>query len=310
MAFEDKIPIRADHEGKDCDPIVGESMTGQLDRGTGQTAITRDTPSEAYEGPIARESSQDSVNPLPNDAALPDPRGEKQANNPEDQPPTPRQQQNDDEAAPNIVLQQEEDGPQAQLTVVDEGTTDQMLVDQSEQEGATQQSGPQPGSSIEQRPLSNYGGSTTGPHVTDVRSPPGQGRAEKQAAEEATKAFIATVAKAVQTPLAATTGRRRQAPAPVTPTILRRSHIIARNECTSTVRPSKRGEVLLIRKLGIAPADTPISKENQEAYEQLFRRPLSADHLAAIRDLFPAAQALSDSDHAAALLQAGEEARV
>lgn len=64
-----------------------------------------------------------------------------------------------------------------------------------------------------------------------------------------------------------------------------------------------------MRKLGIAPPNAPITAENQDDYEQLFRRPLSSDHLAAIRELFPAVAALTDSELAAALLQAGEDVR-
>lgn len=63
-----------------------------------------------------------------------------------------------------------------------------------------------------------------------------------------------------------------------------------------------------MRKLGLIAPNAPVTKEAQQAYNTLFDRPLSTDHLVAIRDLFPAAEALSDTDLATALLQASEQA--
>lgn len=130
----------------------------------------------------------------------------------------------------------------------------------------------------------------------------------KQAAEAATRAFLMAVTKSIQTPLAAKTTRRTKGPAPTpTPTILRRSRRIAANDSTPNVRPSKKGEVLLMRKLGVLPPHAPAIKELQNAYEQLFDQPLSTDHLAAIRDLFPAAEALDNDELTAALMYVGEQ---
>lgn len=90
---------------------------------------------------------------------------------------------------------------------------------------------------------------------------------EKRAAEEATRAFLSSIVTAVQTPLAPKNTKRR-APAPsATPTILRRSNCIARTESISNVRPSKCGEALIMRKLGLVPTNAEITKEAQDDYE-------------------------------------------
>lgn len=65
-----------------------------------------------------------------------------------------------------------------------------------------------------------------------------------------------------------------------------------------------------MKKLGISPEGVPVTKEAQEAYAQLFEQLLPPQHLAAIRDLFPMAEALSDEELAAALLQASEQVSV
>ncbi|CAN6234554.1 unnamed protein product [Urochloa humidicola] len=67
---------------------------------------------------------------------------------------------------------------------------------------------------------------------------------------------------------------------------------LANQPLNSTVRPSKKGEVLVMRKLGLcAPDDMP-----HEELKEVFAGPLDAKLFVAMRDIFPAARALSDAD--------------
>lgn len=138
--------------------------------------------------------------------------------------------------------------------------------------------------------------------------------ATKAAALEATKAFFASVAQAIQTPLAPKGVRRRQ-PAQARSTAraaknvdtnLRRSGRLAQGNL-NTVRPSKRGEVLMMRKMGILKEGELVTDEAKRAYEQIFNKPLSKKHLTAITELFPAAGCLSDEE-LTSTLRAGEMA--
>lgn len=92
--------------------------------------------------------------------------------------------------------------------------------------------------------------------------------------------------------------------------ILRWSRRIATTDNMSNVRPSKKSEVLLMRKLGLIAPSALATTEAQQAYGTLFERPLPADHLTAIRELLPAAEALSDKDLTVVLLQAMEHVPV
>lgn len=92
-----------------------------------------------------------------------------------------------------------------------------------------------------------------------------------------------------------------------TSSILRQSRQITEIDEVCNVRPSKKGEVLLMKKLGIVPPCAPNTKESQEAYAELFDHPLSEPHLATIRVLFPAAETLSDEELATAIIQASEQ---
>lgn len=130
---------------------------------------------------------------------------------------------------------------------------------------------------------------------------------KRESAMAAARAFISSVAYAIQTPLTMKTKKPQATPA-ATPTILCRIRRIAKTDNNSNVRPSKKGEILLMHKLGVIQPDAPVTKEAQEAYATLFDRPLPPEHLVAIRDLFHAAQVLSDSDLAAALAEVGEQA--
>ena len=58
-----------------------------------------------------------------------------------------------------------------------------------------------------------------------------------------------------------------------------------------------------MRKLGVLPDGHQVTDEARNKYCKLFDKPLSKKHLAAIRDLFPAAQALSDEVLSAAAMQ-------
>lgn len=157
------------------------------------------------------------------------------------------------------------------------------------------------------RPSNEFGAT----HARQIVPHPKPKRAAQPSKEEAiakARGFISLVARAPQTPLVPKTKERTTAAPAPTPTVIRRSRRLAKIETTCNVRPSKKGEVLLMRKLGFASADMPITREAQDMYAQLFDRPLSTEHLASIRDLFPTAESLSDEELSMALLQAGEEA--
>lgn len=89
----------------------------------------------------------------------------------------------------------------------------------------------------------------------------------KLAAAVATRAFLEKVAVGVSTPLASKPAH----PQPQAPTTIasssapRRSKHIAKNESSSTVRPSKKGEVLLMRKMGILAPNEPVSEAAHKA---------------------------------------------
>lgn len=61
-----------------------------------------------------------------------------------------------------------------------------------------------------------------------------------------------------------------------------------------------------MRKLGIIQPDAPVTEEAQKAYSKIFDKPLTKDHLDAIRALFPAASVLSDEELLTATMQAAE----
>ncbi|KAG2590488.1 hypothetical protein PVAP13_5NG059740 [Panicum virgatum] len=117
----------------------------------------------------------------------------------------------------------------------------------------------------------------------------------------ATTDFISSMRRALQAPLAQkTSARHSSTPASLLKAQRRSSRIANQN---SAVRPSKRGEAVLMRKLGVLPDGHQVTDEARNKYCKLFDKPLSNKHLAAIRDLFPAAQALSDEVLSAAAMQ-------
>jgi hypothetical protein len=63
------------------------------------------------------------------------------------------------------------------------------------------------------------------------------------------------------------------------------------------VRPSKRGELLVRRKLGLRPAaDQLAAAANDQVIAAVLKGPIDHDCFEALRDIFPAARALSDAD--------------
>nr|TKW35688.1 hypothetical protein SEVIR_2G391450v2 [Setaria viridis] len=92
---------------------------------------------------------------------------------------------------------------------------------------------------------------------------------------------------------------------PATPTQSRprRSGRLAKQTLNSTVRASKKGEVLVMRKLGLCSTDGPVPDQPHPQLASIFQRPLDAKYFCAIRDIFPATQALSDDDVRAVAVQ-------
>ena len=54
---------------------------------------------------------------------------------------------------------------------------------------------------------------------------------------------------------------------------------------------SKRGEVLLMRKMGFAPPAGPISSASKRAYDDFFARNWTSSEVQALEELFPATAA-------------------
>ncbi|CAO2162882.1 unnamed protein product [Urochloa humidicola] len=129
-------------------------------------------------------------------------------------------------------------------------------------------------------------------------------------AKAATANFLASVSQALQVPLASMPARGRgnaAASIPTTPTTQgpRRSERLANQPLNSTVRPSKKGEVLVMHKLGLCQADGLALGQSRPQLASVFRGPLDAQTFAAIRDIFPAARALLDSELMAAIQAEG-----
>lgn len=119
-------------------------------------------------------------------------------------------------------------------------------------------------------------------------------------AKAATAAFLASVSQALQVPLASLPARHCVPPR--TPAS-RRSERLAKNPLNASVRPSKRGEVLVLRRMGLCPPDDHAMPRQE--LSTVFTGPLNPHCFAAIRDIFPAANALSDDDLLAVAMQVG-----
>ncbi|CAO2161977.1 unnamed protein product [Urochloa humidicola] len=128
-------------------------------------------------------------------------------------------------------------------------------------------------------------------------------------AKAATAAFLASVSQALQAPLATMPPKNATA-SQALDTPLRRSKRLTNQPLNSTVRASKKGEVLVMRKLGLLPDDPSGTGPLHPELASVFRGPLDTSSFAAMRDMFPAARALSDADlRAVAMqLQASDEA--
>ncbi|CAN6344276.1 unnamed protein product [Urochloa humidicola] len=125
---------------------------------------------------------------------------------------------------------------------------------------------------------------------------------ELEEAKAATAAFLASLSRALQAPLAALPSR----PAPLSPaTAPRRSSRLANKPLNATVRPSKKGEVLVLRKLGFNPGNENTDEVRQQL-AAVFHGPLELPHYESLRDIFPAARALSDAELMAAAAQASQ----
>jgi hypothetical protein len=145
-----------------------------------------------------------------------------------------------------------------------------------------------------------------------VATPSKRGRIQPnddlEAAKANTAAFLASVHQALQVPLATLPATPPPYPASAT----RRSSRLAKLTLNSTVRASKKGEVLLMRKLdklSMRPTEDPEAAAAETATDQglaaVFARPgpIDKEYFVAFRDLLPTARALSDADLMAAVRQ-------
>ncbi|CAN6202321.1 unnamed protein product [Urochloa humidicola] len=135
--------------------------------------------------------------------------------------------------------------------------------------------------------------------------PPHTPRLEE--AKAATAAFLASVSHALQALLADMPPRRdatrAAGPTPAAPETRRRSERLANEPLNASVRPSKKGEVMVMRKLGLYPSGD--QGEPRQELKGVFTGPLDTHSFSAIRDIFPAAHALSGAELMAAAMQVG-----
>lgn len=125
--------------------------------------------------------------------------------------------------------------------------------------------------------------------------------AEMTEAKEATTCFLASVRLALQVPLASMPKRNTAtmaSPSKGASKAPRRSTRLASQPGYSTVRASKRGELLVMRKLGLYSADDLRQDDSlrQKELASIFTGPLDDHYFAALRDIIPAAQGLSNAD--------------
>lgn len=124
-----------------------------------------------------------------------------------------------------------------------------------------------------------------------------------EAAIAATSAFLAGITLATRSPLIKDVPTKAQALLPPPPGP-RRSSRLSAQPLNMTVRPSKKGEVLAMMRLGfisrMGAADDNVRRE----YDRFFNSIVDIKNLPALRDLFPAARDLSDEELLAAAAQA------
>lgn len=127
------------------------------------------------------------------------------------------------------------------------------------------------------------------------------------AAMAATTAFLAGISLATRSPLIsaipapAALPVRQAPPAPK----LRRSGRLAQETLNLTVRPSKKGEILAMKRLGFIGKGGCSIDDARREFERFFSKIVDIQNLPALRDLFPAARELSDEELLAAARQAG-----
>lgn len=127
------------------------------------------------------------------------------------------------------------------------------------------------------------------------------------AAIAATSAFLAGITLATRSPLIAEAPQQarvavpRAKPAPST----RRSERLANQSLNLTVRPSKKGEVLAMKRLGFLGNEGNNLEQCRKEFDLFFTKLVDIKNFPAIRDLLPAARELSDEELLAAAHQAG-----
>nr|TKV92775.1 hypothetical protein SEVIR_9G182400v2 [Setaria viridis] len=113
------------------------------------------------------------------------------------------------------------------------------------------------------------------------------------AAKEKAAAFLASVRMAIQPPLAAEPPRQIT---PVTTSQTRRSSRLAAQPLNTAVRASKKGEILAMKKLGIITQDHEAAQITDKDLDRFLVSTMQPRHFAALRDIFPAANGLTDQE--------------
>jgi hypothetical protein len=134
--------------------------------------------------------------------------------------------------------------------------------------------------------------------VTTGAPPQATGTTERDVTADAmakTAAFLGTVRLAIQAPLAALP-RLSDAPTGPTPTPRRSGRLASQPPSAVPVRPSKKGEILAMKKLGIISRDDEAELANVRDFDKFLVSAMQPRHFAALRDIFPAANALPNAE--------------
>nr|XP_034579445.1 skin secretory protein xP2-like isoform X1 [Setaria viridis] len=135
-------------------------------------------------------------------------------------------------------------------------------------------------------------GSRTGVQAPEQAPPASPGSCSAVAMAKTT-AFLSSIRLALQEPLISrppVQGTPNPVPAP------RRSGRLASRTVNALVRPSKKGEILAMRKLGIISREEELHQEAAKDFDRFLVTAMRPQHFAALRDIFPAARELSDDD--------------
>lgn len=131
-------------------------------------------------------------------------------------------------------------------------------------------------------------------HVPAQPPPPATMAEDVAAAKEKAAAFLASVRMAIQPPLAA------EPPRQITPVTTsqtpRRSSRLAAQPLNTAVRASKKGEILAMKKLGIITQDHEAAQITDKDFDRFLVSTMQPRHFAALRDIFPAANGLTDQE--------------